>query len=369
MKVLYVDITSPIGHKNYNYRILSFISKMADVDVAFKKDYLIEFDKESINKIFSIPKEYFPDNLHTSKMGSRLFKIVYRLNYYKSMKCIEEIIKKNNYDIVFFSSIEVISFCLSTLNPKTKYVFVDHAITEIEKNKTKRFFWKRINKNIDVIVMENYIKDFLENKIGIRNKVCLLKHPLPDIEHYKSSKSDEINEKFIYAPSGSNDEEFVNYLLKNENLIKDFKIVIKSKKINYNSPNLYIFNSRISESEYYNLMLNCSFVLLPYDDDYNYRVSGVFYEAIQFDKMVLLNSNNSLEFYAERYPNTVLKYNGYTGFINTIKNLKDVEVDNEEIEQIKEEYSDKAIKNQLKSIFQLDEKPNDEYKAGAMSLS
>lgn len=118
VKVLYVDMTSPVGHKNYNYRILSLISKMTDVDVAFKKDYLIDFDKKCINKIFNIPEEYFPDNLHTRKIGNRLFKIAYRFNYYKSMKWVEEIIKKDNYYIVFFSSIEVISFCLSTLNPK-----------------------------------------------------------------------------------------------------------------------------------------------------------------------------------------------------------------------------------------------------------
>jgi len=269
------------------------------------------------------------------------------------MKWVEEIIKKDNYDIVFFSSIEIISFCLSTINPKTKYVFVDHAITTIDKNKIKRFFWKHINKNIDAIVMENYIKNFLENKIKIKNKIWLLKHPLPFIEHFKSKKLDKINEKFIYAPSGSNDEEFINYLINNENYIENFKIIIKSKTVNYNSPNLFVFNNRISESEYYNYMLNCSFVLLPYGDDYNYRVSSIFFEAIQLNKVVLLNSNNSLKYYSERYPHTVLKYNSYSDFIKTIKNLKDVGVNYEEIEQIKEEYSDKVIENQLKTIFQL----------------
>lgn len=356
MKVLYVDITSPIGHKNYNYKILSLLSELAEIDVAFKKDYLQKFNVDYVNKIYDIPDKFFSENLQEKK-SSKLYKLIYRYYIFKSMQWVNSIIKQGNYDIVFFSSIEVISFSLGALKPKTRYCFVDHAIADLDRNKVKQFFWKHINHKIDAIVMENYIGDFLKDKLKIKNNIWILKHPLPKIEYNEclQTKKDKMA-KYIFAPSGSNDEKFVQYLIDNDNLIPNFKIVIKSKNINYKSDKLHVFNNRISDDEYYNLMLNCSFILLPYDDSYNYRVSGVFFEAIEFGKLVLLNANNSLSYYVEKYPNTVFGYNGYENFMNLLEKMKELTANNNEICKIKEEYSDSVLQSQLKSIIQFEEK-------------
>lgn len=257
------------------------------------------------------------------------------------------------YDLVFFSSIEIVSFCLSTfLKPKTRYVFVDHAITAINKSKIKNFFWKCINKNVETVVMEEYISDFLKNIIKIKNKVWLLRYPLPKIDEKKLRKV-QTDERIMFAPSESNDEEFILFLIENYNLIKNYKIVIKIKKQSFKSDNLEVFNTRIKDEDYYSIMKVCDYVLLPYASDYNYRVSGVFFKAVALNKKCLINGNNTLVYYSEKYPNTVISFKGYDEFFSVLERLKDG--DNKQVHQelrmIKKQYSDEKLRQQLMLIL------------------
>lgn len=359
MKVLYVDITSPVGHVNYNYRLLSILSELCEIDVVFKENYLCELysRNKKINKRYNIPREYFPEHVAKRHKNKIMYKIAYRYNLYKSMKDIERLVTCNNYDLIFFSSIEVISFCLSTFRPKARYVFVDHAITAIDKNRTKKFFWKLINNNIEVVAMEQYIKDFLENKVKINNKVWLVKHPLPEIYTQRIDNKQK-DRNIIFAPSGSNDEKFIEFLISNDKFIKKYKIIIKSNLQQFTGENLEVFNTRIEYDEYYRLMKSCDYVLLPYENNYNYRVSGVFYEAVVLNKLCLINGNNTLKYYVERYPTIVTQFNGYDDFINLLSKLKPCNnIINFNL--VKNDYSDNNLKLQLKRILDYEDKYND----------
>lgn len=39
MKILFIDLMSPMGHKNYNYGILRALTDLCQVDVLVRKDF------------------------------------------------------------------------------------------------------------------------------------------------------------------------------------------------------------------------------------------------------------------------------------------------------------------------------------------
>lgn len=125
-----------------------------------------------------------------------------------------------------------------------------------------------------------------------------------------------LKKKIIFAPGFSNEESFIEYLINNKSLIPEgFKIVLRSRKRNAIFDNLVVYNSRITDKEYYGTMINSSYILLPYEETYNYKTSGVFFESAHFNKPLLLNSNNTLKNYNDTYPGIIKLYDGFEDFL------------------------------------------------------
>jgi hypothetical protein len=345
MKILYIDFLSPVGHKNYNFSLLdNFLELNIKIDAVFKKGYLNEYkNKNHLNKTINIPSKFFPSN--NCFNDGLLYKIFYRFNLYREMKWINNIITENDYDLIFFSSIEIISFCLNSYNINTRCVFVDHAIGEIDRNKTKRFFWKNINSKIEPIVMEDYIKQYLKDDLKVKNKIWILPHPLPSIDPMETKE-----EEIIFGPSGSNDEKFISFLINNCSLIKKYKIIMKSNETEYESNNLLIYNKRISQEKYYDLMSKSKIIILPYKNNYNYRVSGVFFEAVKFKKHILIHKNNTLEYYKTKFPRIVSVFSDFDNFFELLNEI-DLRNQNEDFNKALKTHSKINIRNKLKNIL------------------
>lgn len=348
MQILYIDFLSPVGHKNYNFSILdNFLELNVKIDAVFKKGYLDEYkNKNNLNKIINIPSKFFPSNHYLN--DGFIYKFFYRLNLYREMKWLNNLIKDKDYDLVFFSSIEIISFCLNSYNINTRCIFVDHAIGETEDSKIKRFFWKNINSKIESIVMEDYIKKYLENDLGVKNEVWVLPHPLPLIDSIKQNKKEE---DIIFGPSGSNDENFISFLINNYNSNNKYKIIMKSKETEYESNNLLIYNKRISQEKYYDIMSKSKIIILPYRDNYNYRVSGVFFEAAKLKKHILIHSNNTLKYYETKFPQIVSVFNSFENFLELLNEINPKN-ENEDFSEVLKAHSKANIKNKLKKIIQ-----------------
>lgn len=342
-----MDVLSPVGHRNYNYSLLDIFTELGEIDVAIKKGHLKHYKKEKLNNVYNIPEYFF----NRSNKSSVFRKLYIRIKLFIEMQWIKKLIRKKHYDIIFFSSMEPISFFFSTLRLRKRYLFVDHGIGQINDSKVKRFFWKNINNKAEPIVMEKYIKKFLKKEIKIKNKVWVLPHPLPKLNIKETSTP--YKRKIIFAPSGSNNEEFISFLISNVDRINNYKVIIKSKNKILEHPNLKVYNDRITNKEYYSFMKNSSYVLLPYEDHYNYRVSGVLFEAVKLNKPIIINSNNTLKYYTDKYPKSVLSFKDFEEFfimLKKIKNEKNI-IDNSEI---KKEHSKAFLKIKLNKILKYD---------------
>ena len=238
-------------------------------------------------------------------------------------------IKKNisilNYDLIFFSFFEEISFVFANL--KGNIVLMNHSNVSGLKSYIKRFFLKKCNLNAKFLVFHNSIKArFAE--FGINNVIVeplglsqpyfkiIDEQTLGQINKVYSRTFSE-NFKFrILIPSDSKygsrlianhilNEKFLNFLEK-ENIL----IIIKSNSINILNKNILQINPFLPD-HIYKLFFNISdTIILDYPETFEYKVSAALFECFSNNKPVLLSSIKSFKIYNEYF-----NYNPY--YLNT----------------------------------------------------
>ncbi|MEK4293551.1 hypothetical protein [Paenibacillus sp. FSL R5-0914] len=354
MRILFIDLMSPIGHKNYNYGILRALGEFDEVDLLIRENYLDLHDKHlNINDISYIPDKYIPEMIISEYNNLALFKIGYRIRQFQCLKWIKKNFKLEKYDLIFFSSVDIISFSIATRFLKQRCVFVDHAISDINYSLLKRIAWKNLSKKLELIVLEPYIKEYMINEVGIRNKVWIIPHPLPKIQVKKNFDSLKDESKIIFAPSLSNDENFIRSIINcHEEIPENTKIIFKSKHFEVKLKKIEVYNSRITDEEYFDTMAKSSYILLPYDDKYNFKTSGILFEAAEMNLPILLQTNNTLKYYADSYPDKIVTFNNVKDLLEILnrdeENIKFTFVSHE---KLLFDYSDKVISENINRII------------------
>jgi hypothetical protein len=346
-KVLYIDLLSPKGHMKINKKFIEYlcnISKQITIDLALRKDY-VEYDlNNSIKNVIYLPEKFYT---FENKFG-------YRHTNYKLLKWVNKNIPFNNYDYVFISSYETISMAIFSRFKKVGsnlFLFNHNNVQELEQSITKKLFFKIINKNISHIVFDEKIRSYLETEIEIKNKVKIIHHPLVYGKEIKIRRPNKIN--FIFAPSNSNNDNELSKIINSIGEIScDLKIYLKSKYLNLNNENMTISNKWLSEDEYKTLFNEADCIMLLFGDDFNYRISGVFFEAISLDKYILTNNRYLYDAY-------ISKYNNIGSFFQSAQELKEIltEINKGNIlsdnsfGEIKKHHSDQYIINQILELF------------------
>lgn len=355
MKILFVDLMSPLGHKNYNYGILRPLCESNDVELLIRKNFLNTKEQGiKVKKTHFIPDKYIPELMKKNYKNINAFKFMYRLQQYRLVKWIYRNFEIESFDVVLFSSVDIISFSLAMKQNRTRVLFVDHGISDIGKSRVKKFFWNRLDLALELIVLEPYIKKYMEEKVRIKNKIWVVPHPLPSIEFEKYRKNNSNNKKLIFAPGLGNDEGFINYLITNyQNIPENYEIIIRSRKQSVKCGNLTVYEKRIDDDEYYGNFLKSEYVLLPYTDHYNYKTSGVFFEAVYIKKPILLRNNNTLKYYNKMFPGIITTFDKYDDFFQLINQYDRTEGINEDVfEESLEYYSYISIREKLNRILE-----------------
>lgn len=293
-RILIVDPLSYSGHVNYNHGVIRSIATNYDYSVIVNKATSLGLQKKGI------PQDKFPyiypdswniDNL-SKRMGKIWYHLAFRLFFIRVILYARKNVKK--YDSVIFTCIDVYSFALvSWLFGRNCYV-VDHGIGNLPVSSIYRIGWKLINKKIQIIVLEQIIKEMVEKVLPNRT-IHVVRHPLPSMSPLVVTHEIKNNEMLLFAPSGSNDEDFLHGLcnVKFERL----RVVARSNTFEFKNDRVTIYKEYLSNEDYNNNLSNADFILLPYSDTYNYRVSAVLFEAMVLGKPVALLSNNTLREY------------------------------------------------------------------------
>lgn len=349
MRILFVDPLSPKGHINYNLNLLKPLASKYSIDTIFVKDYIKDVEGIDFNKVLEFSNNYISNNSKNIILKSKVIsKIWFRIKQIYLLRKIVKIIKKSSYDYVVFSSFDLPSYVIGSFGMKSKSLVIIHNnISLLLKKKSEKFLWNKLNKNTELIVLEPFIKEYLERRMELKNPIWILRHPLP--EKIKQIDNESVNLPLIFAPGGSNDQDFIDFLIENNSEIKQYKICIKSSLIAYSSKNLEVYNTRISSEEYESLLSSSSYILLPYNSNFNYRVSGVLFEAFANRKKVILKSNNTLSNYSLEHPTVFSVFKNDIDFFSLINNISSSK--QAEFDELLERYSKDNIISQLEKIF------------------
>lgn len=292
MKIVVVDPLSPFGHKDINRVLLSSI--VCDCEVVY-------IGSSSFADIVPQGVSFIPIDSSLFTIGRNSLNNRWRL--LKALRMISKIVRRLSPDVIFFMSYETLTFSLlcrsfMTKSKQRRLYLMNHLnVDELSDSSIKRIAFKMIPKCFVHVVYEDFIKDYIEEHYDRRS--LTLPHNLNtyklfykcDDFKYKSF-FEAGNDYIVLAPSGNIfDGDVIGEII---NLDKDgylvkrgLKLFLKSKGLHYESNNLIIADTYLSESEYSFAFENSTYIFLPYDLRYKYRASGVYFDALTFSKPIL----------------------------------------------------------------------------------
>ncbi len=350
-KVLVMEtLDNTVGHKRMASQVIENLSEIAEVTVAELPGW------------FST----FPDNVRVEEYEvSNQYKIPQVTSLIRSFKHLKEARKLdriNHYDYIFFLSYHTVVFWFVKLwfkDYKNRLYILHHAnIDELSLSKIKRFFFKKYAQEVNHLVFEPFIKEFIVKEYKVSDeKVFILPHPQNKYEYSGNGKKYD-----CLGISSSNDEELIRQFIEKEESEKLFKnnsifVLLRSKVYEYDDGALKVIKAQFTDDEYYGLYTSASSILLLFPSTFRYRMSGSIVDALSNRKLALMSDIPLFRDYEKRYPNVCRVGLEPETIVDFIKNLKDeeTELQSYDWDKFSEDHSNIEIINSLRKAFGIKE--------------
>ena len=336
MRILVIEPLGEIGHINFDKAYLKVLESIGEVT-------LMTFPR--LHKYFNIKNRIeLPESFEEKSSN-----LLHRINQLKVLIYIQKHFPLTDFDAIIFFCYDEISFSLSWPNSNKTFLMEHNNIDSVNNSFIKKLFYNRIGNNIHHLVFETYIKEYLTR--NYKKKTHQILHP-----HYYDNIDDLLLKhpvipqkgnprKIIFSPSLNNDHR-VMLELKNFVIANDDYFFLAKNKYNEKTKN-YRFEKYFDN--YSDELKNCSYVFIS--ADYNYRVSGVLYDALSFGKKIVIKDCLFARVIQKVYPNSI-------SIINNIDEFKLIPVSelaqHQERASLLENHSFGKLITQLKII--LDEK-------------
>ncbi|ETI69194.1 glycosyltransferase family protein [Neobacillus vireti] len=347
MNILFLDFLHPKGHKEFNMNLITRLSDIGKVTVLCQRNYYNGFTGNTKDVTF-----IEEDDLRIDGQG-----LMSRIAALKIMTKSSKIRKKYDYDKIIVSSFETLSFTIGRFFFKemsNMYIIHHNNVDELSNSFKLKFFKTYMNK-VNHIVLDEFIKEYLINKLGVNEHlVHVLPHPLNEIVDVKPL---EKSKYLCVGLSNSNDEEFIRELVKRE--IKDAtiqkmgkKVILKSKSINFDNGYLKIVNGFLEKSMYDDYISNSKFIFMPFPKTFRYRMSGTLMDAISNGRIVIGSNIPLIKNYNNLYPSLCKIVKDTTDFYVIIKSdLEDKVSVKKEFSSFSQIHSKDNILSRLKDIL------------------
>lgn len=263
-RVLIFDPLSEKGHREFNNSFDKLFLK-------FEREWIVSKDMHDSMHI-NCSKNHFDNKLINKKN-----KFFYLFN--QVFLLIKFIIYSRKYDKAILVSYYLPSvFLLSVIFSlsKEKYFFVEHN-TIPESSRIKDIMFRFLTCKITHICLAPYIGKYLTKKY--RKRTISIWHPFPE-----SQPQVEKNENLFFMPSSTITDNDRNKILDRFFCESTSLLYLKGERQGETSKNI-IFQKFFND--YNDLMARSKFVIIP--QKFSYRVSGVFFEAISNNCIVLMS--------------------------------------------------------------------------------
>jgi len=324
LKILVIQ-PQDVWHWNFDSSLIEAISNFGDIIFVGKADYLID---ENIKHRINLQKEFF-------EKGTKFNNRINNLRIVSNCKKIQNRIKP---DVTVFLSYDTMSMLLW----RSKAIICEHNnIFNTNTNFLKRYLYRLLSKKLVSISLQNHINSFIVD--SCKRVSFVVHHPVKKIRGIvKNSVLKHVDKTTLFFTSvdteGLDIISVKDFLMKNQ----QFFAYIKGNS----DEKTRAYKIKIFFKNYYEIMDSCDFIVIL--GGYDYRVSGVVYEALSLGKSVVLNQSLFSEELKSQYPDMVR-------IIRNINEINFIKVDKKKIQSnlrlFNKNTSNVSIVNSLKPII------------------
>ena len=296
-KVLYIDLFSQYGHSNLNKVFISRFENLGyDLNYVVREGYIEELEISKKKVVWAIPEKYFSNSF--GKLKGRFIQ-------YKMLTYIKNNISTTEYELLFFSFFEEISFGFANL--KGNIVLMNHSNISGLTNRFKLFFLKKSSTKAKILVFHESIKVRL-SEFGINHVIVeplgLFKAYPTETDLIKIEKLRKIDDRLlsvefefrILIPTASKyDNSFISEVTSNPTFLNFLKtenilLIVKDKSIQSSHKNVLVIDSFLSDDSYKSIFMISDTLLLHYPHTFEYKISAALFECFANYKPVLLSN-------------------------------------------------------------------------------
>jgi len=302
MRVALVDLATTKGHRLFNSNMLRALEAKG-LDVITISPCTAFLDPSDVDIV--IPDFFYAGLNEVAQIPVRKLREIGRILW-----AINHLEKLKPWDLILVSSFETVSFSLLSASfcslSSNIIAFLHYNIDDAVRSVLKRSLLRSVSKGVTFAALEPFIADFA-SKLLRRGVVHV-----PEILSFSDLRRDAIQgslkpsgRTLIFAPSGSNISDLWEHLISAEQQFRDRGIVVVLKGRAEYVGDSVIVKKYFSDAEYEKFMSDCSVVLAPLREDFNYRVSGVMYDACLAGKPVISNQSMFANYMHHKYGNPV----------------------------------------------------------------
>lgn len=332
MKILLIDPDPQIGHIAFSRAFIEATQRFATVELLTTEDYATKL------AIDCATRPPLPVPPPTGKIRTRLW----------NLKIARQTLReaRGKHDAIIYLGFDLPTFTLySHLLPRRKPIWaILHHQIDFRGSRIKRIFFNNVAHHVHYLVLSNYIA---QADVFTRNKRAWpIPHPYYSaLQDACSSRATDAHQKaptgkgkLIFAPSRSNQEEFMERLA--ELLEAGDRVLCR------NPPRMQSdhFEKADNFQNYYELMAEADVVFVG--ARFGLRVSGVAFEALYAGKPLIMPTSGFALELKEQYPSAV-------HLLEYVNNLRDVEMPRRhEINRFRKNHCPNAVANALQQIIE-----------------
>ena len=297
-----------------------------ELNYVVREKYIKELDISFEKVVWAIPEKYF--NKSFGKLKDRVIQ-------YKMLTYIKKNVSTTEYELLFFSFFEEISFAIANL--KGNIVLMNHSNISGLTNSIKLYFLKKTSLRARILVFHESIKVRL-SEFGINNVIVeplgLPKAYPKDLNTVKIAEFLKIDDRLLsdkfkfklFIPTASKyNNSFISEVTSNPVFLNFLKtnnilLIVKDKTIKASHKNLLVIDSFLSDDTYKSIFIISDMVLLHYPHNFEYKISAVLFECFANNKPILLSNIPSFKVFNE-YFNYYPFYENQEQLIESINQL------------------------------------------------
>jgi hypothetical protein len=276
MKILVIDFLEEPGHVPYNQMLLKSLGAEHEVCFASSPDYIRQVGH--------------PESQATSVVFPRWRdRLTFRLRQCLRYCKLRRSHFLNEYDAIVFSSYETISFALTAwLFWRFKVLLIAHNnLDQLETSLVKRWFFRMIPDRVCHIGLADYIERHLAEDLRVRAGCIPHGYPGPRSAEAAIHGGGAADQRIrIFAPGRSVPPQALESLALK--LVPPERFLLMARTSSARLPEGLACVMKDGFENYQELLVSSDYVFIG--GAFNYRVSGVFFEAMANGRPVILQS-------------------------------------------------------------------------------